>query len=1214
MNEQSVFIAALECVPADRARFLEQACGNDPGLRRRVERLIASHEAAVSFMDEPAGQLAATIGQPPLETSGSQIGPYRLLRQIGEGGMGAVYMAEQVEPVRRKVALKIIKPGMDTRQVIARFEAERQALSLMDHPNIAKVLDAGTTSSGRPYFVMELVKGQPITDYCDERQLTPRERLELLLPVCQAIQHAHQKGIIHRDIKPSNILVAEYDEKAVPKVIDFGVAKAISQPLTEKTMFTGVGQIVGTLEYMSPEQAKVNQLDIDTRSDIYSLGVLMYELLTGSTPIDKQRLRLAAWDEMLRMIREEEPPKPSTRLSESKDSLPSISAQRHTEPAKLTRLLRGELDWIVMKALEKDRGRRYETANGFGADIQRFLAGEAVLAVPPSAAYRLQKFAKRNKRGLATATLLGWMLLVTGVALVWQARQRLVRQAEVERKTAVAEEAVGQALDRAEESRRALQAVLEKPGGAHGLLNQPGRWEVFIRAVQTELKRAEAFADGVDGGLSQPLKSRLEELTRQVAGDETDYRLAVTLDSLRSSISPGSDGQLGLDRKRAARECPRAFASAGFALEPGKEAELAKRIARSPIREQLLAGLDDWAASAEEVKQAELAKRLLLVARLADPDPWRDRFRDPATRADPNLIGSLVEAARQDAGVMERLTPQMLFTVGLKLEPQVERSIAWFRRAQSLHPSDFWINYTMGFLLFKPEPEGAQRGETRLVQFNKLAKPEAAMALGYLRAAVALRPDVSLAHCALGTALLDMDDLPGAIASYRKALSIDERNETAWHNLALALAEVKDFAAAIDACKKSLAIDDQNVSAWNSLGNILSDANDLAGAMDAFKRALAIDERSANAWHNLGLTLREGNDLPGAIDAFRKAVAIDDKFVRSWIGLGQALRESNDTPGFLGAFQKAIAVNERDPTVWYNFGRALVDNRDNSGAIKALKKATELKADYTRAWSLLGWVYRDENDLPRSADAFRKAVALDGKDLANIMNLGIVLLNSNDAEGASNAFESALALNDKDADIWSFLAAARKAKGDAPGAVDAARQAVTLNEQDPDLWYNLGVLLGLVKDEAGAIAAFQNGLAINKNDAKIFNALAWPLATSSDLTLRDPDRALALAKKAVEIDPDNPSYVNTLGVTLYRALDYQAAIAALERSMELKKGGSGIDWLFLAMAHWQLDDKEKARERYDRAVTWMDTNQPKNEELRRFRTEAAELLGLEAAN
>src|SRR6185369_6890341 len=331
--------------------------------------------------------------------------------------MGTVWMAQQTEPVKRLVAVKLIKAGMDSKQVIARFEAERQALALMDHPNIARVLDAGATSAGRPYFVMDLVKGVPITRYCDEHYLTPRQRLELFIPICQAVQHAHQKGIIHRDLKPSNVLVALYDGKPVPKVIDFGVAKAAGQALTDKTLVTGFGAIVGTLEYMSPEQAEVNQLDIDTRSDIYSLGVLLYELLAGSTPFSKKDLEKAGMLEMLRVIREDEPSKPSTKLSSS-DALPTLSANRGTEPAKLTKLVRGELDWIVMKALEKDRNRRYETANAFAADVQRYLNDEPVQACPPSAWYRFRKFARRNKVVLTTGMAITVAVLVALASLL----------------------------------------------------------------------------------------------------------------------------------------------------------------------------------------------------------------------------------------------------------------------------------------------------------------------------------------------------------------------------------------------------------------------------------------------------------------------------------------------------------------------------------------------------------------------------------------------------------------------------------------------------------------------------------------------------------------------------------------------------------------------------------------------------------------------------
>jgi serine/threonine protein kinase len=363
MDERSIFMAALERESApERSAYLDEACAGDTALRQRVEALLASHEQAGSFLRKPVPerlaekvaaqeQMEETSGETPAgqeghgplsEGQGSRIGLYKLLQEIGEGGMGTVFLGEQSEPVRRLVALKIIKPGMDSKQVIARFEAERQALALMEHPNIARVLDGGTTVSGRPFFVMELVKGVPITRFCDERRLTPQQRLELFVPVCQAVQHAHQKGVIHRDLKPSNVMVCLYDGHPVPKVIDFGIAKATGQKLTERTLFTEIGQVVGTLEYMSPEQAELNQLDIDTRSDIYSLGVLLYELLTGTTPLDRKRLKATAMLELLRIIREEEPPKPSTRLS-STEEMPSIAANRGLEPSRLSGLLRGSL-------------------------------------------------------------------------------------------------------------------------------------------------------------------------------------------------------------------------------------------------------------------------------------------------------------------------------------------------------------------------------------------------------------------------------------------------------------------------------------------------------------------------------------------------------------------------------------------------------------------------------------------------------------------------------------------------------------------------------------------------------------------------------------------------------------------------------------------------------------------------------------------------------
>jgi serine/threonine protein kinase/Tfp pilus assembly protein PilF len=1019
MNEETLFHLAREKPPDLRAAFLDEACAGDAALRQRLEILLAAHDHPGSFLQSAAtsngnGNPATNADHTVLrsevhEGPGTVIGHYKLLQQIGEGGMGVVFMAEQTHPVRRTMALKIIKPGMDSRQVIARFEAERQALALMDHPNIARVIDAGTTDTGRPYFVMELVKGTPITEYCDAHHLTLRERLELFVPVCNAVQHAHQKGIIHRDLKPSNVMIAMYDGRPVPKVIDFGIAKATGPKLTDRTMFTEFGAVVGTLEYMSPEQAELNQLDVDTRSDVYSLGVLLYELLTGTTPLERKRVQQAALLEALRIIREEEPPRPSTCLSTA-EQLPMIAANRGVEPKKLTGVVRGELDWIVMKALEKDRSRRYETANGFVRDIERYLHDEPVQACPPSAAYRFRKFARRHRAGLLMAggALIALFLLVISLAL----SNRMVARERNEKAEALVEKE---------------KALVEK--------------DEALKLAQAESNRA-----------------------------EHNFR--------RASITIGDT-----------------VTKAALGVEEFSSLPL-------PVRKRFA---EETAKFNESLMQQDL--------------------RDPDLQ---------YEAA---VGHRSMGTLQNTFGDRQKAEQLLRRSVQMLDRLASEHPTVTkyrhhlaWSCYNLGSTLnkMKRADEAKSSLEKSASLYETLLKGEPA-SRNY-------RNEIISCYRALSALYADSGDMKRAEEPILRALAILEQappQENADPDYPELLAQVQ-----------------------LSLAQLRARAGRVEEARSAFHDAAKRYEeayskrQSATVLYHWALSWYLLMELPYK----------DEKV---------AMAESEQ------ALQKIIEIRSRVPA--------------------ELQDHPELSARFGHAFKQWGYTLSGAGRFGDAEQAFLEAATLFDKTIAQDPKSGQYHSEAADAHRHAGRLMMRGGRNeDAERELRRSVEILEQCEKQFPGAAWAS-----------DVFVDLARLLIKTgrSQEANALIT----RAARLTDPGVQNELAWGLATDPDPALRNPKLAVELAERAITARPGDGNTWNTVGVARYRNSQWKEAIAALEKSMELRHGGDANDWFFLAMCHWQLGEKDQARKWYDKAVEWTEKNQPNNKQLGRFRTEAEEL-------
>ncbi len=912
---QEIFEQVVGIDGAQRAAYLAGACGDDAALRAEVEALLRAHEDAARFMASPtAGSLieatptadssaSVTLAAPIREGPGARIGPYKLLQLIGEGGFGSVFMAEQEKPVSRKVALKIIKLGMDTRQVVARFEQERQALAMMDHPNIARVLDAGATETGRPFFVMELVKGDPIVEYADKNNLNIADRLELFSQVCNAVQHAHTKGIIHRDIKPSNILVSTQDGKPHTKVIDFGIAKATASKLTEKTLFTEHRHLIGTPEYMSPEQAE-GSLDIDTRTDVYSLGVLLYELLTGTTPFASKELRSAAYAEIQRIIREVEPPKPSTRLSNNAETLASVAARRQIEPSRLGTLVRGELDWIVMKALEKDRQRRYETASGLGADIRRYLSGDAVLAAPPSNAYRFKKMIQRNKGPVAAGSAVAAALILGLAGTAWQAKV-----ASEQRNVAVAAQ-IAEAEQRQQAETVRAEAVAQE-AKAREQEAEAIKQAAEAKAQEAEAKKQAEIAEAVATFQTEMLAAvDPNQLPRDPVTKEPVKDAVTVLQTLQAAVKVLDEGNSALENQPLVES--RVRNTIGMTLQNlGRYDEAEPNLRRSLAirRADLPEGHPDIAASLNN-----LANLLYLQNKVAEAEPlFREAlaiWRTALPAGHPQIATGLNNLASLLDDQNEVVEAESLYRESLEI----------LRAALPVGHPDIAhaLNNLASFLHARNKPAEAEPLYREALEIRRAKIPDG-------------HPDIAISVDNLAKLLQSLNRLAEAEPLQREALAIRRAAFPAGHpeiargmnNLAWLLYAKGNFAEAEPLFREALRIrravlpagHPDIAASLNNLAGLLQARNKLAEAEPLFREALEIRRAAFPAKHpdiavslsNLAVLLQAQGEFAEAEPLLREAIEV----VRAYLPAGHPeIAVSLSSLAFLLQSQNRIAEAE----------------------------------------------------------------------------------------------------------------------------------------------------------------------------------------------------------------------------------------------------------------------------------------------------------------
>jgi serine/threonine protein kinase/Flp pilus assembly protein TadD len=1084
MSERDLFEAALDLPPENRGAYLDGVCAGDVGLRHRLEGLLSKHGRAGNFLEPPALSALATVDESVVgERPGTRIGAYKLLEQIGEGAFGVVFLAGQEQPVHRKVALKVLKPSMDTRQVVARFEAERQALALMDHPNIARVFDGGTTSGepgalatggGRPYFVMELVRGIPMTDFCDQNQLTIRDRLALFVTVCHAIQHAHQKGIIHRDLKPSNVLVTLQDGAPLAKVIDFGIAKALGQPLTDKTLFTGFSQLIGTPLYMSPEQAALTSADVDTRSDLYSLGVLLYELLTGTTPLQSDRYREVGFDELRRVIREEDPPPPSHRISTLSPAATGLSPKCRSELRRLSQVCRGELDWIAMKCLEKDPSRRYESASALAADVQAYLHDEPVRAVPPSACYRLRKYARRHKTALAVAGLILCIIGLTAGGAGWVVRDRMAREQELRLEQATRRDKLASQLELALAQADFLQGQGKRP------------------EALAALERAELIASEVSADLA--CKKRLAAVKDRLAAEARDQQFMARFEAIRlREASRVNAKENHFNNHLIAPEIRKALHDYGIDIGVAATAEAAARIKTRPkrVRLQVIAALDQCLAYPGN--DARMRPWLLAVLSSADNDAWRKQARMAwlyclsgralklarevdVTKHPPSFLLSLAARVPLEVTTSRPIQDHPGGPVQRKIEKKkLGERLDLLRRIQDAYPGDLQANVCLGLEL--------------------LDSQHPAEAITYFTAALALRPDNPGLYFNRAIARHRVSEVDAAIADCRKAVTYAADYEVARFFLIQMLLDRKRWDEAIGECRAVLARDSKardfkNVPACYYLGKALHGKNQFDEAAGAYRAALALDPKYEDArfdlinlllhtkqwdeaicecravprdsktvltYYHLGIALRNKNELEEAEGAYRKALALDPNFARAHVNLGVTLEHQNRVDEAIREYRTAIALDPRNINAHRNLGVALRDKKPACDALCLFGTAAAPGPRFALAPYSVGLALERRRQLDEVIREFRTVTTLDPNDaparealeqaeMARVTHIN-VLVQRNRWDEVIDECNAVLQRDSRSASAYYLLGIARGKKKQFIKAERACLMAIALDHQ-----------------------------------------------------------------------------------------------------------------------------------------------------------------------